>query len=87
VSRSRLPNQVAAWSDGAVGTLRLKDEGEVTGPVDNTGRERKSSRSTHPGPARGSPVSGGKICPTHVGVRMLEGLGLELSQPQFWLVL
>lgn len=41
MSRSRLPSQVAAWSDGAVGTLRLKDEGEVTGPVDNTGRERK----------------------------------------------
>jgi len=40
VCRGRLLSQVVARSDGAVDTLRLKDEGEVAGPVDITGRVR-----------------------------------------------
>jgi hypothetical protein len=49
----------------------------------------KSSRSTHAGPERGLPVSGGKVCPPHVGERTLEGAWKDvgLSQPQFWSVL
>jgi hypothetical protein len=37
VCRRRLPGQAVARSDGAVDTLRLKDEGEVAGPLDITG--------------------------------------------------
>ena len=40
VCRRRLLSQAVARSDGAVDTLRLKDEGEVADPVDVTGRVR-----------------------------------------------
>ena len=41
VRRRRLLSQAVARSDGAVDTLRLKDEAEVAGPVDVTGWGRK----------------------------------------------